>query len=180
MPPRTDPHKDLKTMRPPRVHIVSDVLKGDASPKGELPFIVGVLGDFSGQPEKPLPKLKNRDFIEIDMHNFDEKMAEIGPRVAFRVDDVLTEDPKKAGGESKNKVNVDMTIGSMGDLTPVGVVKKVPALAKLGELRQALYDLQTSIPQKGDLGDIMNELVSKPGLLKALASSTKPKPTTEG
>src|SRR6202050_2241015 len=93
-------HK-LDRVRPPRVHITYDVELGGAIELKELPFVVGVLGDFSGEPEQPLPRVKDRKFVEIDRDNFDQVLAGMKPRLALRVDNKLANDESKMRVELK-------------------------------------------------------------------------------
>src|ERR1035437_5726037 len=88
----------LGRIRPPRVHITYDVETGGAIEKREIPFVVGVMADLSAQPDKPLAKLKDRKFTEIDRDNFDQVMAKQEPRLAFKVDNTLTPAGGKLGG----------------------------------------------------------------------------------
>src|SRR5512140_1077969 len=85
-------HK-LDRVRPPRVHVTYDVETGDAIEVKELPFVMGVLGDFTGQPETPLPKLKERKFVEVTPDNFDSVLEGMKPHVSFSVENKLSEDP---------------------------------------------------------------------------------------
>src|ERR1700728_1732109 len=89
--------KTLGRVRPPRVHITYDVETGDAIEKREIPFVVGVMADLSGQPEKPLPALRDRKFVEVDKDSFDRVMGQVNSRVAFKVDNRLSEDDTKLG-----------------------------------------------------------------------------------
>src|SRR5256714_15172402 len=89
-------HK-LDRVRPPRVHITYDVEIGDAIEMKELPFVMGVLADLSGKPDDPLPRLKDRKFVEIDRDNFDKVLAGTKPRLAYRVTNKLTDDDTKLG-----------------------------------------------------------------------------------
>src|SRR5215472_7435790 len=91
--------KKLGRIRPPRVHITYDVETGGAIEKREIPFVVGVMADLSGQPEKPLPALKDRKFVEIDKDTFDRVMGQINPRLVFKVDNRLSEDDTRLGVE---------------------------------------------------------------------------------
>src|SRR4029077_21075327 len=84
-------HK-LDRVRPPRVQITYDVEVGGAIELKELPFVVGVLGDFTGQPEKALPKLKERKFVEINPDNFDTVLESMKPHVALQVENKLSEE----------------------------------------------------------------------------------------
>src|SRR5947209_8241087 len=89
--------KKLGRIRPPRVHITYDVETGGAIEKRELPFVVGIFADLSGVPDKPLPKLKDRKFIDIDRDNVDQVLAKQTPRLVFKVDNKLKNDDSKLG-----------------------------------------------------------------------------------
>src|SRR6516164_2173184 len=91
-------HK-LDRVRPPRVHITYDVELGDAIENKELPFVMGVLADLSGKPDEPLPRVRDRKFVEIDRDSFDEVMKGMKPRLAFQVENKLTNDDTKLGVE---------------------------------------------------------------------------------
>src|SRR3974377_2014296 len=91
--PSESVHKKLDRVRPPRVHVTYDVEVGDAIELKELPFVMGVLGDFTGQPEAPLPKLKDRKFVEVNPDNFDSVLEGMKPHLAFSVENKLSEDP---------------------------------------------------------------------------------------
>ncbi len=129
--------KKLSRVRPPRVHITYDVETGGAIEKREIPFVVGVLSDLSGVPEKPLPPLKDRKFVEIDKDNFDRVVGQVNPRLAFKVDNRLSEDDTRLG--------VELRFQTMADFEPAAVAKQVPALRKLLELRNSLHNLRTSL-----------------------------------
>src|SRR5690606_7577707 len=102
--------KKLQKVRPPRVQSTYDVEKGDAIEQKEIPFVVGVLGDLSGQPEEPLPRLKDRKFVNIDLDNFDDVMEGVAPRASFRVPNKISDQ----GGEFA----VDLKFNSMDDFRP--------------------------------------------------------------
>jgi type VI secretion protein, VC_A0107 family len=123
----------LKRVRPPRVQITYDVEIGGAIELKELPFVVGVLGDFSGQPEQPLPRMKDRKITEIDRDNFDQVLAGHGARVATSVENKLAGDG--------SKMAVDLKFQSLDDFEPDKVVQQVEPLRKLVEARQRLSDL---------------------------------------
>ena len=123
----------LKRVRPPRVQITYDVEIGGAIELKELPFVVGVLGDFSGQPEQPLPRMKDRKITEIDRDNFDQVLSGMAPRVATAVENKLAGDGSKMG--------VDLKFNSLDDFEPDKVVQQVDPLRKLVEARQRLSDL---------------------------------------
>src|SRR6202171_5825580 len=129
--------KKLTRVRPPRVHITYDVETGGAIEKREIPFVVGVLSDLSGQPEQPLPSIKDRKFVEIDKDNFDRVLGQVNPRLAFKVDNRLSEDDTRLGVERRFK--------SMADFEPAAVARQVPALRKLLEVRNALHNLRSSL-----------------------------------
>src|SRR5438445_7151075 len=93
-------HK-LDRVRPPRVQITYDVETGDAIEVKELPFVLGMLADLSGKPEEPLPRLRDRKFVEIDRDNFDAVMRGMKPRVSFRVDNKLTNEVTQLGVDLK-------------------------------------------------------------------------------
>src|ERR1035438_4886927 len=128
--------KKLGRVRPPRVHITYDVETGGAIEKKELPFVVGVMADLSGQPEKALPGVKDRKFVDIDRDNFDAVLSKAAPRLLYKVDNTLTEDDTRLGVELKFK--------SLEDFEPQNVAKQVEPLRKLLEIRNQLTNLRSS------------------------------------
>ena len=112
-------HK-LDRVRAPRVHLTYDVEVGGAIQKKELPFVVGVLADLSGMPTEPLPRLKDRKFVDIDPDNFDKVLAGLKPRLAFQVDNTLQKDG--------SKINVELNFNSMDDFSPEQVANQVEPL----------------------------------------------------
>jgi len=143
----------LGRVRPPRVQLTYDVEVGDAIEQKEIPFVVGVMGDFTGQPDpdKPLPKLKDRAFVQVDMDNFDEVMAGMSPRASFRV-------PNKLAGEGEFGVN--LKFDSMDDFRPESVVQQVEPLRKLLEARTKLSDLRNKLAGNEKLEDALAEVLS--------------------
>ncbi|MEP6902753.1 MAG: type VI secretion system contractile sheath small subunit, partial [Actinomycetota bacterium] len=129
-------HK-IDRVRPPRVQITYDVEVGGAIELKELPFVVGVMGDFVGKPEEPLPAIKNRKFVEIDPDNFNQVLAGMKPRVAFSVENKLQDDGSKLG--------VDLTFTNIEDFEPDQIVQNVEPLRKLVEARQKLSDLRSKM-----------------------------------
>lgn len=127
---RESVQKKLQRIRPPRVQLTYDVEIGDAKEAKELPFVVGVMGDFSAASELERTKLKDKKFINVDLDNIDEVMESLSPRAAFQVDNTLTEE----GG----KMAVDLTFKSMEDFRPENVVQQVDPLKKLVEARERL------------------------------------------
>jgi len=142
---RESGQKKLGRVRPPRVHITYDVEIGDAIEMKELPFVLGVLSDLSGNPDEPLPRLRDRKLIEIDRDNFNDVMKGMNPRLAFRIDNKLTDDDSRMG--------VELRFTNIDDFEPVHVVKQVEPLRKLLEIRQQLSGLLA----KADGNDRLNE-----------------------
>lgn len=131
-------HK-LDRVRPPRVHVTYDVEIGDAIELKELPFVMGVLGDFTGQPTEPLPRLRDRKFTEVNPDNFDSVLEGMKPHLAFSVENKLAEDPNAP------QLRVDLNFRSMDDFSPENVAKQVKPLRELMELRTRLSDLRGSL-----------------------------------
>ena len=152
MPKKESVQHKLDRVRPPRVHITYDVEVGGAIENKELPFVMGVLGDFSGQPDELLPRVKDRKFIEIDRDNFDQVLAAMKPRLAYRVDNKLTSDGSKMG--------VELRFKSMDDFHPDNVVQQVEPLRKLVDARQRLSDLLSKMDGNDKLEQILNDIVA--------------------
>lgn len=155
-------HK-LSRVRPPRVQITYDVEIGDAIEKKELPFVIGVLADLSGQPGEPLPKVSERKFVAIDRDNFDAVLAASAPRLALRPQNRLTP-------ESDEHLNVELEFGSMEDFAPENIVKKVAPLAKLFEARGRLRDLLTKLDGNDELDQLLGSVVANTESQQALRS----------
>jgi type VI secretion system protein ImpB len=160
MPKKESIQQKLKRIRPPRVQITYDVEIGGAIEMKELPFVVGVLGDFSGQPVEPLPRLKDRKLIEIDRDNFDQVLAAQTPRLALRVDNKLSDDG--------SKMNVEMKFNSMMDFEPDQVVNQVEPLRKLVEARQKLRDILSKTDGNDKLEAMLTDLLKDPNAQKQL------------
>jgi type VI secretion system protein ImpB len=143
----------LSRVRPPRVQITYDVEIGGAIEKKQLPFIVGVIADLSGQPAEPLPKVKDRKFVEIDRDNFDDVLEAAAPRLAFRV-------PNKLKPDANEMLNVELKFKSMDDFGPVAVVQQIEPLRKLFEARNRLRDLLTKLDGNDELDAILREVVA--------------------
>ncbi len=155
-------HK-IDRVRPPRVQITYDVEVGGAIELKELPFVVGVMGDFVGKPEEPLPAIKNRKFVEIDPDNFNQVLAGMKPRVAFSVDNKLQDDGSKLG--------VDLTFGSIEDFEPDNIVQQVEPLRKLVEARQKLSDLRSKMDGNEKLENMLNDIISDTDKQKQLSDA---------
>ncbi|MBR0869380.1 type VI secretion system contractile sheath small subunit [Bradyrhizobium tropiciagri] len=167
--------KFIRRNRAPRVHITYED-PYDAERLVELPFVMGVLSDLSGNNsgvEKP--KVEERKFLEFDMDNFDSRMAAIQPGVTMRVANRLSEN-------SDEKVSVNLRFNKMSDLTPVAVARQVPATAKLLEAREQLANLLRYMDGKVAAEDQLKKLLSDPQLMAALrerASSQSAEPDAE-
>lgn len=157
-------HDRLKRVRPPRVNISYEVELGDAIEMKELPFVMGVLGDFTGQPTEPLERLKDRKFTEIDPDNFDEVLASMKPHLAYTVENKLSDDP------DAGKLSVDLNFRSLDDFSPEEVAQQVPALKKLLDLRQELADLRGSLQGNDKLEEILQSMVTDPDKMEKLKS----------
>lgn len=149
--PKESLQKKVGRVRPPRVHITYDVEIGDAIEKRELPFVVGVLADLSGMPEKALPPIAKRKFVEIDRDNFNNVMEKIEPRLAFKVDNRLNEDD--------TKLNVELRFKNMDDFAPAKVAEQIPALRKLLELRRSLANLRSSLIGNEKLDNLLQDII---------------------
>src|SRR5215467_7741262 len=162
--PKESLQKKVGRVRPPRVQITYDVQVGDAIEKRDLPFVVGVLADLSGMPEKPLPAFSKRKFVNIDRDNVNDVMKKIGPRLAFKVPNRLNEDD--------TKLNVELRFESMDDFQPAKVAQQITPLRKLLELRNSLANLRRSlldrIAEEGRVGQSPEERTSGKLWLKDL------------
>jgi type VI secretion system protein ImpB len=156
-------HK-LDRVRSPRVQITYDVEVGGAIELKELPFVVGVLGDFTGQPEQPLAKLKDRKFVEVNPDNFDSVLESMKPHLSYSVENKLSEDP------DAGNLKVDLTFKSLDDFSPDQVARQVKPLRELLELRQRLQDLRGSLQGNDKLEELLRGAVSDPEKLAKLRS----------
>lgn len=156
-------HK-LDRVRAPRVQITYDVEVGDAIEVKELPFVMGVLGDFTGQPIDPLPRLKDRKFVEVNPDNFDTVLESMKPHLAFSVENKLSED-----SEASN-LKVDLNFKSLDDFSPANVARQVKPLRELLELRDRLSDLRGSMQGNDKLEEALREAVSDKDKLAKLRS----------
>lgn len=146
-------HK-LDRVRSPRVQITYDVEIGDAIELKELPFVMGVLGDLTGQPEQPLAALKDRKFVEINPDNFDSVLKGMQPHLSFSVTNKLSEDP------NARQIGVNLKFESMEDFSPENVAKQVGPIKELLDLRTRLSDLRGSLQGNDKLDEALFEAVS--------------------
>ena len=165
-------HK-LDRVRSPRVHITYDVETGGAIEKKELPFVMGVFGDFTGQPEEPLPRLKDRKFVEVNPDNFDSVLAAMKPHLAFAVENKISDDPD-AGG-----LRVNLRFRTMEDFEPTQVAKQIKPLNDLLDLRTKLSDLRGSLQGNDKLDDLLQAALRDSAQLDKLKTEiAKSKDTT--
>lgn len=146
-------HK-LDRVRAPRVQITYDVEVGDAIEIKELPFVMGVLGDFTGQPVDALPRLKERKFVEVNPDNFDTVLESMKPHLAFSVENKLSEDA------DAGNIKVDLNFKSLDDFSPDNVARQVKPLRELLELRDRLSDLRGSMQGNDRLEEALREAVT--------------------
>jgi type VI secretion system protein ImpB len=151
--------KRLQKVRPPRVQLTYDVEKGDAIEQKELPFVVGVVGDFSAQSEAELPRLKDRKFVNIDVDNV---MRGLEPRAAYRVKNRLTDEGGTFG--------VDLKFRSVEDFRPEAVVQQIEPLKELLDIRTKLADLRNKLAGNDKLEDLLGEVLSSTEKLQQLTS----------
>ena len=157
--------KFIARNRAPRVQIEYDVELYGSEKKIQLPFVMGVMANLSGNPAEPLPDVADRKFLDIDIDNFDQRLKAMKPRAAFQVPNTLTGD---------GNLMVDITFESMDDFSPAAVAKKVDALSKLLEARQQLAALVTLMDGKSGAEQLVRQLLQDPTLLKAIAAAPKP------
>ena len=150
----------LDRVRSPRVQITYDVEVGDAIEMKEIPFVVGVMADLSGKPDEPLPKLKERKFVEIDRDNFNSVLAGMKPRLAFRVDNKLSDDD--------TQMAVELRFKSMEDFHPEQVAQQVDPLRKLVEARDRLSELLNKLDGNDRLDELLQEVISSTDSLEKL------------
>jgi type VI secretion system protein ImpB len=151
--------------RAPRVQIEYDVELYGAQKKVQIPFVMGVLSDLSGDAKDPLPAVEDRKFLTVDIDNFDERMKSMKPRVAFAVPNTLT---------GQGNLSVDITFESMEDFSPAAVARKVDALNKLLEARTQLANLVTYMDGRAGAEELISKALNDPALLKSLAAQPKP------
>ncbi len=160
-------HK-LDRVRSPRVHITYDVEVGGAIELKELPFVMGVLGDFTGQPTEAMARLKDRKFVEVNPDNFDSVLAGMKPHVAFSVENKLSDDP------NSGQLKVDLNFKSLQDFEPEQVARQVRPLRELLELRTKLSDLRGSLQGNDKLEELLQDAINNTDKLGKLKEEVKP------
>jgi type VI secretion system protein ImpB len=156
--------KFIKQNRAPRVQIEYDVELGGAQKKVDLPFVMGVMADLSGNPAEALPEVASRKFLEIDVDNFDKRMKAAKPRVAIKVPNTLT---------GEGQLSVEMTFDSMDDFSPARIAEKVEPLRKLLEQRKELEALKARIDGKTKVEEALDKLLNDRTALKSKAKNNK-------
>jgi type VI secretion system protein ImpB len=154
-------HEKLKRVRKPRVHITYEVETEGAEILRELPFVVGIMGDFSGDPTEPLRPLAERKFIQIDRDNFNEVMARMTPGLNIRVDNKLADDG--------SQMAVALKFNSIEDFEPGRVADQVPALRSLLETRNKLRDLMSKVDRSEQLESLLEQILKNENELKSLS-----------
>ncbi|EMY7924425.1 type VI secretion system contractile sheath small subunit [Klebsiella aerogenes] len=163
--------KFIARNRAPRVQIEYDVEIYGAERKIQLPFVMGVMADLVGKPVDNQPAVDERKFLDIDIDNFDERMKALKPRVAFQVDNTLT---------NEGKLNVDLTFDSMDDFLPDAVARKVEPLNKMLEARTQLSNLLTYMDGKNGAEELIAKILQDPTLLKSLSQMPKQDDSAKG
>ena len=153
-------HDKLKRVRKPRVHITYDVETNGAVQNKEIPFVMGVMGDYSGDNTENKKALKDRKFSQVDRDNFNEVMNNVSPQVNMKVENTLESD----GSE----MSVDLNFKNMEDFEPQNIVEKVDPLKKLMETRNKLRDLLTKADRSEDLENLLEEVLSSTDALASL------------
>ncbi|MEG0025117.1 MAG: type VI secretion system contractile sheath small subunit [Akkermansia sp.] len=160
--------------RAPRVQIEYDVELYGAEKKVDLPWVMGVISDLSGNPSEELPPVADRELLEIDADNFDDRLKSMKPRAAFNVPNAIT---------GEGSIGVDLTFTSMDDFAPDTMAEKIPGLSDLLEARKQLASLVSYMDGKAGAEELIGKILKDPSLLKALseqsASDTKKQETEE-
>lgn len=161
----------LDRVRSPRVQITYDVEVGDAIEMKEIPFVVGVLADLSGKPDEPLPKVKDRKFVEIDRDNFNQVLAGMKPRLVYRVDNKLTDDD--------SKMAVELRFKSLDDFHPERVAEQVTPVRKLVEARKRLSDLLAKLDGNDKLDELLQDVLANTDSIEKLGEEAGVEKKTE-
>jgi type VI secretion system protein ImpB len=171
---RESVHSKLERVRPPRVHVTYNVEIGNAIELKEIPFVMGVLADLSGMPEDPLPKIKDRRFVEITPDNFDSVLESMKPRVAFSVENKLS-DETNAG-----KIGIDLTFKSIDDFEPEQVARRVGPLRELLDLRTKLSDLVGTLQGNEKLERLLHDVISDTSKLERVRTEMDSEKVKDG
>lgn len=156
--------KKLSKVRAPRVHLTYDVEIGDAIETKEIPFVVGVMGEFSGDSTLEQPKLKDKKFVEIDLDTFDEVMSGLAPRATFKVDNKIS--------DKRGEFAVDLAFNSIDDFRPESIAKQVEPLRQLVEARDRLADIRNKISANEKLEDLLEDVLNNTEQVKQMAKTS--------
>lgn len=154
-------HDKLKRVRKPRVHITYDLETNGALVEKEIPFVMGVMGDYSGDNADGKKPLKDRKFSQIDRDNFNDIMSKVNPQLKMKVENMLE------GDSSELSVNLDFK--NMEDFEPHKIVEQIAPLKKLMETRNKLRDLLTKADRSEDLEAILEDILSNTAALSTLS-----------
>jgi type VI secretion system protein ImpB len=166
----TSSQKFIQRNRAPRVQIEYDVELYGAEKKVQLPFVMGVMSDLSGNPAEPLAPVADRKFLDISVDNFDDRLKAMKPRVAFQVPNTLT---------GEGNLSIDLSFESMEDFSPAAIARRVDALNQLLQARNQLANLVTYMDGKTGAEDLIAKLLKDPALLQALSAAPKPEEGTK-
>lgn len=155
-----DGQKFIARNRAPRVQIEYDVEIYGSEKQVELPFVMGVMADLAGKPTEPLPEINERNFLEVDIDNFDTRMKSIKPRVAMQVENTLT---------GQGNLSVDLTFENMADFSPAAIARKVAPLKSLLEARTQLSNLLSYMDGKNGAEELISQILRDPALLQSLS-----------
>ena len=155
-------HDKLKRVRKPRVHITYDVETNGAVEKKELPFVMGVMGDYSGDNAEGKKALRDRKFVQIDRDNFNDAMSKVNPKLSMKVENTLADDD--------SEIAVDLDFNNLGDFEPSRVVEQVAPLKTLMDARNKLRDLMTKVDRSEELESILEDVLQSTDSLNSLKS----------
>lgn len=158
--------KKLSRVRPPRVQITYDVEIGDTLETKELPFVMGVVGDYSGHSKDPLPKLKERKFVQVDSDNFDDALKGMAPRLALKVDNKLKNDD--------SQLSVEINFSELADFEPQNVVQQISPLKQLLDARTRLADLRNKLAGNDKLEELLDDVLRDTEKLRQISQDTTP------
>lgn len=161
----TSSQKFIQRNRAPRVQIEYDVELYGAEKKVQLPFVMGVMSDLSGNPVEPLAPVADRKFMDIDVDNFDDRLKAMKPRVTFQVPNTLT---------GQGNLSIDLSFDSMDDFSPAAIARKVDALNQLLQARNQLANLVTYMDGRTGAEDLIANMLKDPALQQALSAAPKP------
>jgi len=167
----TSSQKFIQRNRAPRVQIEYDVELYGAEKKVQLPFVMGVMSDLSGNPKDALAPVADRKFVDISVDNFDDRLKAMKPRVAFQVPNTLT---------GEGNISVDLSFESLDDFSPAAIARKVGALNQLLQARNQLSNLVTYMDGRTGAEDLVANMLKDPALLQALAAAPKPDAGDDG